>query len=585
MKKIELHETYKVNNLKDILTYSCEKFKDNYAFLEKDKKTKKFYGIRFSEFKQDVIALGTMLNRELGLQDKVIAVVGENSYKWMVSYMATVCGNNNIIVPLDKELPINEIESCLERSKASAIIYSAKKKDVIEEIMQKENNISYYISMEDLLERGKNISLPKLIQRGKTRVELGDNSFMEGHIDRDKLSILLFTSGTTSKSKAVMLSHKNIATNIESLSTCVKVYGDGSDIALSILPMHHTYESTSDITLLYHGATIAICSGLKYIASEIKEVMPTALIAVPLLLENLHSKLWSNIHKKKKEKLVKLLMRTTDLIGKKDLKRKVFKEIHNALGGRLRIIVSGAAPLNPEVCKDFTSFGITCIQGYGLTETAPMVTIGHDEFNKPGSVGFESPNIKVRIDNPDENGMGEIIVQGDNVMLGYYEDEESTKEVIIDGWFHTGDIGYFDKDGFLYINGRKKNVIVTKNGKKIFPEEIEYMLNEYGMIKESMVYGFEDLDDDITVSADIVLDKDYVSENKIEENKLQEILKGIIKEINSKLVGYKSIKKFDIRENEFVKTTTMKIKRYIEQNKNKDKNEDKETKKENNNKE
>lgn len=567
MKDKRLYKTTHIDSLKDIIDISCINYKDRIAFMEKRKGDKEFTKISFGEFREDVIAFGTFLNEKLGIENLKVAVIGENSYHWYITYMATVCGNG-VIVPLDKELPANEIENLIHRSEAKVLVYSHRRKEIVDGIRHKLKSVKLFICMypDETDDMTNTLSMEECINVGQETKKV-DDRYINIKVDRNKMSMLLFTSGTTSTSKAVMLSHKNIANNIEHANQCIKEYP--SDRVISILPVHHTFECTTNLYSMYNGVTLAFSQGLKYVVSDMKELSPTAMVAVPLLVEKIYDKIWSTIKKQGKENLVNKMIKLTNSLPvsknmKDKIKHMIFKDIYSALGGRLRMILIGAAPLNPEINKGLADLGLICIEGYGLTETAPVITVGHDKYNKPGSVGFPTEMVEVAIDNPDEDGIGEIKARGDNIMLGYYKDDEETHKAIRDGWFYTGDLGYIDKDGYLFISGRIKNVIVTKNGKKIFPEEIENMLNEYGIIKESMVYGFEDDDDDVTVSADIVVDKEYIEANKLSMEEVSKKVKEIIKATNAKLVSYKAVKKFDIRENEFVKTTTMKIKRYIE---------------------
>lgn len=391
---------------------------------------------------------------------------------------------------------------------------------------------------------------------------------MEIPIDEEEFKVLIFTSGTTSMSKGVMICNRNLAQNINAVSSIVKLYPE--DRFFSVLPLHHTYESTIGYLLpLANGCSIAICEGLRYLVDNLKDTKPTAILAVPLLIEKVYSKINENIKKGKKENIVNSMIYMTNLLKHVniDLKKKVFKEIHQSLGGNIRIIVSAAAPIDDKVIKWFEDIGIVMLQGYGLTETAPIAALTPEYDRKAGTVGKPVSCAKIKIDSPNENGEGEILIKSDTLMLGYYEDEEKTKEVIVDGWFKSGDVGYIDGDGDIHITGRCKNVIVTKNGKNIYPEEIELLLNDLKEIKECIVCGRDSgRNDDLVITAVIVPDYEYIEKEhnlkKDSKEEIHELFNKKIKEVNKKLSSYKVIKNIEIRDIEFEKTTTMKIKRH-----------------------
>ncbi len=401
---------------------------------------------------------------------------------------------------------------------------------------------------------------------------------MEIEIDPEEFKVLIFTSGTTSKAKGVMICNKNLAQNVNVVSAYV--YLDHNDRFFSVLPLHHTYESSIGYLLpLSVGASIVICEGLKHIVPNLKETKPTAMLAVPLLIENLYKKINDNIVKSKKDKLVKSMIHLTNALKgvNIDVKRKVFKEIHDNLGGNIRIIVSAAAPIDAKVGRWLQDIGIAFLQGYGLTETAPIAALTPEFDARVGSAGKAVTCAELKIDNPNENGEGEVLIKSDTLMLGYYEDEKATSEVIeeIDGarWFHAGDIGYLDEDGFLYITGRSKNVIVTQNGKNIYPEEIELMLGEVEEIKECMVYGKEEEGSkELLISVKVIPDYEKIEEKHgkdLTEEQIHKIIWEEVKKVNKKLTSYKAIKNLEIKKDEFEKTTTMKIKRFAELQKDK----------------
>jgi len=559
----------KFKDLKDMLKQSGEQYGDRPAYIFKTDKVGEFRTITHKQFRDDINALGTALIK-MGLKDKRIAVISENRYEWELAYLSIVTGTG-VVVPLDKALPENEIESLIIRSQVDAIFYSNKYDDVMNKLRAKKNtNLKYFISM-DLTENTNGIYSQKaLVEKGMKLLAEGNRKFLDAKIYPDNMGIMLFTSGTTAMSKAVMLSHKNIVTNLMDIAAVLNL--DEKDTLLSFLPLHHTFECTVGFLYpIYRGASIAYCEGIRYIANNIKEYKITAMISVPALYENMYKRLMKNIEKKGKLQEVELLMKLTGTLSRVgiDFRRKVFKEIHEGLGGHLRILVNGAAALSPEVERGFNDLGIKILQGYGLTETSPVISAGTDFEQEVGSVGKVFPSVKIKIVDKDENGVGEIHVKGPTVMKGYYQNEEATKEVIDSkGWFNTGDLGYVDKKGFLFLCGRKKSVIVLKNGKNVFPEEIETVINRIDGVKESFVYGKPEEDDeiDLKVCAKIVYDKDIVKEiyNVEEYDKLLDIIWAKVKEINKTMPTYKAIKEISLTEEELIKTTTQKIKRHEE---------------------
>ncbi len=563
MRNRPLYEVREIENLKQMLKESAELYKDNTAYLVKNDK-KEYINIMYPQVLEDMNALGTALI-DLGLKGKRIAVIGENRYEWAISYLAVINGVG-VIVPLDKQLPQNEIISCMERAEVDCVIYSGKLQETIDVIAEMEDMASFYINMDLENEDGKYLSLKKLINKGKELVKSGNSEYINAKIDIDDMAELLFTSGTTAKSKAVMLSQKNIVYNLHQMCQMVHIKDD--DVFLSMLPMHHVYECVCGFLVpLYRGAAVAYCEGLRYIQKNLEEAHVSVFLSVPLVFETLYKKIWEAIDKQGKTKLVKTMIKITNILDKIGihLKRKIFKDIHNQLGGRARLYIAGAAGINPEVSKGFRDFGILAIQGYGLTECAPIVAVNRNNAHKDASVGLPLVGTELMVVNVNEDGVGEIITKGDHVMLGYYENEEATKENLKDGWFYTGDLGYQDDDGFVYITGRKKNVLITKNGKNVYPEEIEALLNDSDYIEESMVY-LKPVKDDLVLSAEIRVNKEYIEENfkDISKEELKKIIWEEVKRIQQDLVIYKHIKEIHIRETEFEKTTTLKIKRYLE---------------------
>ena len=566
MKNIPYYEVRDLSNIKQLVNDSCRIYADRTAYLVKRPGSEEYQKIKYSKVKEDVDALGTALIN-LGLKGKRIAVIGENRYEWAISYLAVITGVG-IVVPLDRQLPEKELENCIKRSEVSAIMYSSKLEDSINKLFTNFENVEKYICFDDISDNGNFMSLSKVIKYGKKLMEEGNRDFIDAEINEEEMSEMLFTSGTTSEPKIVMLSHKNICFNIHEQCKMLEIVPD--DVFLSVLPIHHTYECTCGfLTPLYRGASVAYCEGLRHIQKNMQQAKVTVFLGVPLIFETLYRKIWEGIGKQGKTNLVKRMIKITNALDKVGihLKKKIFKEIHEQLGGNIKVLIVGAAAMTPEVSKGFRDLGILTVQGYGLSECAPIVALNRDVDYKDDAAGLPLPNEEVKIDNPNEEGVGEIIVKGDHVMLGYYKNDEENKKALKDGWFYTGDLGFIDEDGFIHITGRKKNVIITKNGKNIYPEEIETMLLRNDYIKECMVYGKKDKDD-VKLAAEIVLDNDFIEEKYKDNPKTKEELKKIVweevKKINQELVSYKHVKEINIRDTEFKKTTTMKIKRYLE---------------------
>lgn len=572
MKNKSGYDVRSIRDLKDMVEQSSTLFGAKNAFLLKNKDGS-FRGITYSAFKEDIDAFGTAL-LNLGLKDKYIAVIGENRYEWAVTYLSTVNGTG-IIVPMDKELHLSEIENLLARSNASAVVFSGKQAEDVKKIAASLPSLQYFIHMDLTENEGNFLSFSSLVNEGKKHISSGDRSFIDAKIDPDHMNILLFTSGTTDLAKGVMLSHRNICYNITAVLSTVHVTSE--DSCLSILPMHHTYECTLGfLAIIYAGGTISFNEGLKYISKNLKEYKPTLLFTVPLLLENVHKKIWEQAAKGKATlRKLKFALTTSNVLLKAfkiDVRRELFKQIQENMGGRMRLIFTGAAGIDPQVSRHFREFGIKVLQGYGLTECAPLVIGNRDYSYKDGSIGLPLPGMEVRIDNPGPDGVGELVVKGPNVMLGYFKNEEATAACLHDGWLHTGDLGYVDKDGFYFITGRSKNVIVTKNGKNIFPEEVESYINKSPYVLESMVWGkYDEVSGETFVNAQIVPNFEAIKEKlkvpHVSVDDIRNLLNEAVKIANKSMPLYKRIQDFTVRETEFVKTTTKKIKRYIENKK------------------
>ncbi len=565
MKNGKLYEVRPITNLKEMLDSSVELYGDKAAFLSKPKGQADYAAITYKQYKGDVEAFGTALI-SLGLKGGKIALIGENRYEWSISYLAIVNGTA-VIVPLDKELPPNEIELLLERSDSDAIIYSGNVKDKIELLAGKNKSLRYFISMDAEKDEGNILSFNLLLQKGHSLLKDGNREFIDAEVNAEVMNMLLFTSGTTDTAKAVMLSHKNISENL--MNMCSMLYIDEKDIFLSILPIHHTYECTCGfLCQLYRGCTIAYCEGLRHIVKNLKESKATMMLGVPLVFESMYRQIMNQAIKSKGKGKIKFAIGLSNALRKVglDIRSKLFKQVHEALGGNMRMFISGAAGIDPQIAKGFRELGISLVQGYGLTECAPIVALNRNNYYKDEAAGLPLPNLKVEIDNPDEDGIGEIKCKGTSIMMGYYGNQEATAEVIKDGWFYTGDSGFIDADGFVHITGRKKNVIITGNGKNVFPEEIETLLNRSPYIKESLVFGKGLSDGDTVICAKIVPDKEKIEEdiknNSAPGSTVQTIIEAEVKNINKSMVTYKYIKEFTLQDEEFVKTTTKKIKRH-----------------------
>ena len=556
-KNINYFKTYEIEDLKDMLEKTANKNSTKTAFKVKDSNGK-IINKTYIDFKNDVQNLATKL-MQMGMQNQKIAVMGKNSYFWAISYLAaTIIG---IVVPIDKEASKENVKEFLNVSNSKAIIADNK---YLNEIFEIKSKLKNEVLLIDIQNTSQYTNISNLITDGKKLIDGGNKEYENIKINPDEMKILLFTSGTTGNSKAVMLSHKNICSNIISIASIVKV--DNSTRVLSILPLHHTYECTIGYLLvIYGGGTICYCDGLRYITKNIQEYQPTFILCVPLLLENVYKKVIKTLKSSLPEKYTKDESKIIDNLPfylKGIVKRKVKK----SLGGKIKTFIVGAAAIKPELVEAFFKLGIKVLQGYGLTECSPLVAGNNDFYYKAASCGMPIPNVEYKIDNPNDEGIGEIIVKGPNIMLGYYGNEEATKKVLVDGWFHTGDLGYIDDEEFLYISGRSKNMILTKNGENIYPEEIENILNDDDLIEESLVIGTSNGKDDVQVKAKIFPNIEAIKEylgNKIPtKEEISKILNEAVKKANEKLPNFKHIKSFKIMDEDFERTTTNKVKRF-----------------------
>lgn len=567
MKNKPLYEVTHIDNFRDIIKNRMKLCPDHPAFLQKMEKGGKYETIMPEKYDHDIDSLGTEFLSMLPMGCR-IAILSETRYEWFVTYLATTNGTG-CVVPLDKELHAEEIKNMLERAEVDALVFSKSKLSAVNEFIDDIDSVKYFICM-DKLEDNRFLYFWDVVDAGDKKLKEGNDKFITAPIDPNAMTILLFTSGTTSKSKAVMLCQRNICKNLMAMYSMI--YIDTHDVFFSVLPLHHTYECTCGfLGQVYRGSTIAVCEGLRYITTNIKECNPTCILMVPAMLEmfyrTINKKLNADPKLKKKfdkgVKLSKFLMKF-----KIDVRKKLFKEIHENFGGRVRLIIVGGAPIDPQILEFFQNIGMICIQGYGLTECAPLCAVNRDVDFKNNAAGMPVVGTEVKLINPDEDGIGEFAVKGDNVFLGYYKNEEATKEALdSDGFYHTGDLGYIDEDGFCIITGRKKNVIIAKNGKNVFPEEIEYLLSLSPYVQESVVSGVHDeRKDDILITATIFPNMDEIEAKLNKKNPSEEeimpILEAVCDEVNEKLINYKKIKNVVYRPNEFEKNTSKKIKRY-----------------------
>lgn len=566
MERERYFKAIEFKDIKGIIYNSAKQYASNIAFILKHKKDKEitYENITYKKLLEDINAFGTKLY-EMGFKNKRIAIVGRNRYEWVIAHLANLLGGI-VSVPLDKELQVDELESCLERSKADVVVFDEKYVENIEEIKRRGNtNLQEYICM---TEKDGYSNFWDLKEKGKKLLKQGEKEYTKVKIDEDKMAILLFTSGTTSKSKAVMLSQHNIASNVYAMLLVERFLP--TDVNLAFLPFHHIFGSTEMIVMLASGLATAFPDGLRYVAQNLKEYKVSLFVGVPLLVEAIYRNIEKEIEKQGKTKLINMAKKISNILLKFhiDIRKRLFKPVLDALGGHMRFIISGGAPLDKRVAQGFNELGIELAQGYGLTETSPVIAAENAYKKRSGSIGFPMDNIELEIVDKDENGIGELRVKGPNVMLGYYDNEEETRKVIRDGWFYTGDLGYIDKDGFIFLTGRQKDMIVLKNGKKVFPEELEVLINRLDLVEECIVYGMPDEKDknDLKLSVKVVYNKDVAKEKypNATEDELRKVIWEKIKEINKTFPPYKYIKNMILTDEELIKTTTKKVKRQEE---------------------
>ncbi|MBQ3921497.1 MAG: AMP-binding protein [Firmicutes bacterium] len=575
-------------SIKNMIETSCEQFADNIAFYTKFEKGP-YQQIKYKQFMEDINGLGTKLIA-MGLKENRIAIIGETNYTWSVSDLAVVCGTG-CAVPLDKELPYEGLKNLIKESEATAVFFDKKREPIFTKMFAEgDTGLRFLIAQQEHEDRKVEVLLDendpstkkevevlsywKLVDEGKKLVEAGDRSFIDAQIDTTETSIIIFTSGTTGLAKGIMLSHRNICADLMVSPTVLKV--NPTEIFFSMLPIHHTYEYTADFLMpLFKGAAIAHCEGLKYIVKNIQEVRPTFFLGVPAVFETLHKQIWKGIKAKGKEDVARKGVKISLFCRNKlhmDVSNLFFKEVKETFGGRFRMFISGGAAINPAILEDFQAFGIQALQGYGLSECAPMGALNPDTAPKAASIGIAFPGCGAKIYEPNEDGIGEICLKGENVMLGYYKRPDLTEEVIKDGWFHTGDLGYIDSEGYIFITGRAKNVIITKNGKNVFPEELEYELSLHDAINESMTFEVEaESKDDTVIAASIYPDWDVVKadlgDDADDPEKVEAYLWKVVNAVNENNPAYKMIRQIFVRHTPLEKNTSNKVVRFRPGNK------------------
>ena len=565
-KKVKMNP--ELNNFRELMDFCYENYKDNIAYKYKkdpEKKPAEYINKTYADTINDVKAISTaILNNNKKISR--IALIGSNRYEWVISYFGVTTAGL-VIAPMDKLLPEKEIKSLIKRSDVEAVIFEKKYADIFKELLADETNkLSTLICMDDI-EDNEIQKLSELIKAGNKLLKEGNKQYDDVKIDDNEMSIMLFTSGTTDLAKIVMLSQKNICSNIYAYQAHFKMLP--TDTLLSFLPIHHTFESS--ITILYgfySGACVAFCDGLRHIQENLKEYEVSIFVAVPLVLETMYKKINKGIADQGKTKLINTMVKVSNGLLKChiDVRKKLFKAINDNFGGKLRIILYGAASLDKDTVIGFDNFGINSIQGYGLTETSPVLVAEGETKHRPGSCGYPLDNVEIKILNPDKQGIGEIVAKGPNIMLGYYNDEKKTEEAFEAGWFKTGDYGYIDKDGFLFITGRKNNIIVLRNGKNVYPQELEFLINKLPYVAESMVFSRESSKTDTVLAAKIVYDKETIQKafGEKEKKDYEKLIWKDIKEINKTLPTFKHIKQITITDEPMSKTTTQKVKRYEE---------------------
>lgn len=556
-----IYDYLEIKDLKDMLNKTGKLYAKRPAYKIKVENGK-YKTYSHSEVRDMINNLGTALIN-LGLKGKRIAVIGENRYEWEIAYLSIVCGTG-IVVPLDKSLPANELELLIERSDIEAIFYTKKYSDIIQNIRYSEKNkLKHLISMDNDENFEGIYSQKELIREGKKLIEEGNKEFLNAQINPKEMSIMLFTSGTTSKSKVVALSHENICTNLMDIGSVLDVTQE--DVFLSVLPIHHVFECTVGFLFsLYKGAETVFCDGLRHIVENLNEYNVTIMACVPGIYERIFMMIRKKLERQGKlEEILENEEKYKNFSMQK--KKEVFKEIHDMLGGKIKLLISGAAALDKTIEERYRLLGLNLVQGYGLTETSPVVAVGTNKYYKLGSIGKTVPSVEAKLVDVNDDGIGELVVRGSSVMLGYYENEKVNKKSLQDGWFYTGDLAKIDEEGYIFICGRKKSVIVLKNGKNIFPEEMENLVNKIEGIKESFIFGKIQSNDEnnIKINVKIVFDRNVIKDvYKVEKDEdIYKVLSKKIKEVNQTMPSYKAIRGIMLTEEPLIRTTTNKIKR------------------------
>ncbi len=567
--KNKLFEVPEISSIQDMLLKSARKYQNKLAL--EDIAGTPISKLTYQQLLDSVLRFGNAL-KSLGINERThIGVIGENRVQWGITYLTSMVFNH-VIIPIDKNLTTNEILNIIHESEAELIVFSGAFDSIMREKMHLIKRMKHFISMDLLTAKDGFLSMVEMINSTKP----AETSELPEIITSDVAEII-FTSGSLGRAKGVMLSQGNLKSNLTSMVSMLFIYPE--DRFLSVLPMHHTYECTCGFLCpLYCGSSAHYAQSLKTVVDDLQKVRATMLLGVPLLFDKMFKRIYKSINEDKtKSKIIRPLIKLTDVVEKvgwKSFKKLVFKELHEKFGGSIRIFIAGGAAPDPKVAKGLREFGFNFVQGYGLTETSPILTLNRLNNFKDDAAGLPLPGVQLKIRNPDAKGIGEIFTKAPNVMLGYYKNEKLTEDSFEDGWFKTGDVGFIDNDGFLHISGRKKNVIIAKNGENVFPEEIEDILNRSPYVLESLVYGEKDPKHDEIIAVQLVTDAEAFieySENNnipITEELVQQTISKVIKDVNKELPAFKQIKKFYVRQAEFEKTTTQKIKRYLVSNEN-----------------
>jgi len=563
-KEQQLFDVPQVKSVQEMVLYSAEKFAEKLALEDLNKTPIK--SVTFEGLLENILRFGATL-RNLGVDKRThIALIGENRVQWAISFLTGMCFDY-VMVPIDKNLNANEILNIIHESDSEVVIFSESYSDMFSEHKSALKKVKHFICMDKPVEEDNFLSMVNLINNTEP-IETSELP----KIDPDNLAEIIFTSGSLGRAKGVMLTQGNLAANLVDMLSYLKMYPE--DKFLSVLPMHHTYECTCGMMCpLMAGSSVHYSRSLKTIVDDLQKVKATVMLGVPLLYDKMFKRISKAISEdKKKAFIVPKLVGLTNLAGKlgfADLKKKIFREMHEKFGGSIRLFIAGGAAPDPLVAKGLREFGFTFLQGYGLTECSPILALNRLDNFKDDAAGLPLPRVKLKIDDPDDNGSGEVWAKGPNIMPGYYKNEKQTADTFENGWFKTGDIGYIDEDGFLHINGRQKNVIISRSGKNVFPEEIEDILNRSPYVLESLIYGEKDDKHDEVIAALIVVDAEAfiqfaeINSMQITDELIKNKITEVIAETNKQLSSYKHIKRFHIREQEFEKTTTQKIKRYL----------------------